>query len=710
MATSAQLNIKVESTGVDKTKKKLKGLETQSQKTETKTKGMQNSFSKLSKGLVSTGGVVLAVGAVSGALSALVAASASATRELALLSRQAKLSIGEFNSLAFATNQYGVNAEQIADISKDVSDKVGEFATVGTGAFQDYADVMGLTKSQAMAVAREFEAMSSDQVIGAMVSRMEAAGASGNQMTFVLESMGNDLSKLTPLFASNSDKLKELRGRYDDLNKSMELTAGQGDDLRAVAESFDLLATTTGNAANAIASTVAPQLEAFFNGIVEVVPTATNAIVDFLNSFQDASTIQSASSLNRLIEDQKEKIDSLKMSLSGYESANTTYSFTESQKQSLINKTNSELKEEAERLADLESQLESVGKTQESANKVSLSTGSFSGSGDDGADKSEEALSRFQKVTSQIQRDWEERVRIAQAASLEIDNISKDQFVSEATESVSYENQLTALEDYYKTTREKALSSKTALAQIETEYNSALDTLELEHQANITDMQKTASEARIQLAQDEALALQQAYSGLASALSSSFASIASAIESSGDDSSAAYSAAFALSKGFAVAQASLNLQSAILQQYADPTNVTFADKIAKVAAITSAAGSLVSTISGISYSGRAQGGDTNPNGTYMVGERGPELVTFGRDGGSVASNSQMQQQSSAASKTNYTIVNQTSGSVGEVEQQNVTPNDVVLILRETVPAEIKNSNSKTSKSLSRNTSSGRRYK
>ena len=41
-----------------------------------------------------------------------------------------------------------INAEQIADISKDIADKLGEFSAAGTGVFQDYADVMKLTKEQ----------------------------------------------------------------------------------------------------------------------------------------------------------------------------------------------------------------------------------------------------------------------------------------------------------------------------------------------------------------------------------------------------------------------------------------------------------------------------------------------------------------------------------------------------------------------------------
>ncbi len=200
-----------------------------------------------------------------------------------------------------------------------------------------------------------------------------------------------------------------------------------------------------------------------------------------------------------------------------------------------------------------------------------------------------------------------------------------------------------------------------------------------------------------------------AYASITGSISNSFSNIADAISDTSDDSNDAYAAAFALAKGFAVAQGTLNLYSAAIAAMNAPSALEPSEKFANYASVFAAGSSLLSTISSISYSGRLQGGDTNPNGTYMVGERGPELVTFGRDGGSVQSSSQSQQQSTN-SKTNYTVVNQTSGNVTEMEEQRVTANDVVLILRDTMPGEISNANSSTSKSLSKSTTSTRRLR
>ena len=280
------------------TEKKLDGLGK-------KTKESSGSLKKFGGIAAATGTVLLktaaAAVAVVSAISAITLKAASSRRELEQLSRQAKTSAEDFQALAFATNSFGINAEQIADISKDVSDKVGEFSAVGTGAFQDYADVMKLTKEEAKAVAVEFEGLSSQQVIGKMVSEMEAAGVTGSKMTFALESMGNDLSKLIPLFANNSSELVKMKARFNDVNSTLQITAGQAEKLKEVSTSFDLLTSGLGNAATAISATIAPVVDEFFNDIIDIVPDATQTIIDFANSFLDAENITSIAAVNKEI-------------------------------------------------------------------------------------------------------------------------------------------------------------------------------------------------------------------------------------------------------------------------------------------------------------------------------------------------------------------------------------------------------------------------
>ena len=254
---------------------------------------------KSAAGVVITAGKALVV--LASALTAMALSSAKNRRELELLASQAKTSTSDFQALSFATSKYGIDAEKIADISKDIADKIGEFSAAGTGAFQDYADVMKLSKDQAREAAQEFEGLSSQEILGKMVSRMEDASVSGDKMTFVLESLGSDASMLIPLFKGNSSELKELKKRFDDVNKSLQITGTQAEALRDVSNTFTLMTSSIGNATTAISATLAPVFDDFFNDIIEIVPDATQTIIDFVNSFLDAENITSIAGVTKEI-------------------------------------------------------------------------------------------------------------------------------------------------------------------------------------------------------------------------------------------------------------------------------------------------------------------------------------------------------------------------------------------------------------------------
>ena len=278
-------------------------------------KKADSSLAKMGKAAGVAGNVMLktaaGAAALGAAVTAMVVSSAKGRRELELLSTQAKTSVDDFQALSFATGQFGINAEQIADISKDVSDKVGEFARDATGPFQDFANQMRLTKRQAKDLAIEFQDLSSEQVIGRMVQMMEGAGTSGDQMTQVLESMGNDLSKLKPLFSDNAKELEKLKDGFNEINKSLQITDLQAEKLQKVSKSYDLMTASIGNATTAVSATLAPVMDDFFNDVIEIVPIATQAIINFLNSFQDPANINKENDVVEQIKASKEEIAKL---------------------------------------------------------------------------------------------------------------------------------------------------------------------------------------------------------------------------------------------------------------------------------------------------------------------------------------------------------------------------------------------------------------
>ncbi|STU24682.1 tail length tape measure protein [Klebsiella pneumoniae] len=231
------------------------------------------------------------------------------------------------------------------------------------------------------------------------------------------------------------------------------------------------------------------------------------------------------------------------------------------------------------------------------------------------------------------------------------------------------------------------------LAQINLQEQQKLDALakyqEIDKQN--TKLYEDAKTAIMQQAsyQRQAILLQeqQTYQQNVSSLlgeSSNFAgSLADAIGQAAGKSSAAYQALFAISKGFAIAQASLNLQTAISNAMAIP----WPYNIPAIAQALSAGTQIVSAISGINYSGgRKNGGSVSPGNVYPVGEGNlPELMQTSKglfmipgDGGKVFSNKDVTSGSPRIKKasTGSEYQSQSNGDSGSAGSQSTRPIEV----------------------------------
>lgn len=98
---------------------------------------------------------------------------------------------------------------------------------------------------------------------------------------------------------------------------------------------------------------------------------------------------------------------------------------------------------------------------------------------------------------------------------------------------------------------------------------------------------------------------------------------------------------------------------------------------------------------------REQGGQMNAGGSYLVGERGPEIIKMAGAGRAVNANQTRQQlngnNSGNSGPTNVTIVNNTSSQIGNVSTEQDDEGRLRIIIEEQVAASLQNSNSKISK-------------
>lgn len=139
-----------------------------------------------------------------------------------------------------------------------------------------------------------------------------------------------------------------------------------------------------------------------------------------------------------------------------------------------------------------------------------------------------------------------------------------------------------------------------------------------------TAIQADAAMQRKQISDDENERQRQNMDALLGATSDFFGQMAGAVGDYAGESSAAYKALFAVSKGFAIAQASMNLITAISNAAALP----WPANIPAIAFAAAQGASLISQIRSANYGGgRENGGTVGAGSFYEVGEKNkPEIL------------------------------------------------------------------------------------
>ena len=129
----------------------------------------------------------------------------------------------EFQYLAAGAREVGIESEKLADIYKDVSDKMGDYLENKAGPFVDFfTNIAPAIK----VTAKEFENLSGPQILQKYYNSLEKANLSHDRITFYLEAIGNDAVRLGPKlknlgagFKEAGDRAKEMGLIMDDLTK-----------------------------------------------------------------------------------------------------------------------------------------------------------------------------------------------------------------------------------------------------------------------------------------------------------------------------------------------------------------------------------------------------------------------------------------------------------------------------------------------------------
>lgn len=229
-------------------------------------------------GAAKIGGLAIA-GAFVGATTAIVTMAlktAEADEQLERLAKRGNTSTQNLQVLTAAAAKYGLEMDGVGDILADAQEKLGEFSATGGGGLVDTLERMGkatkMTEDELAVFGNSLSTMDSVDAIQAVVTEMENAGATTQEVRFVTESLASGLGDIIPLWDNNG---AALEGYDRMLNQAGVIRTKES------IEQSKILAQQT--------QVMKLQLEGVSNQIVTNSLPALSSLVSFMSSGTDGS-------------------------------------------------------------------------------------------------------------------------------------------------------------------------------------------------------------------------------------------------------------------------------------------------------------------------------------------------------------------------------------------------------------------------------------
>ncbi len=237
-------------------------------------KGVRDAGKSIQSMRVQFAAVAGAAAALGGVLATLTLSSARTATEISRLAQVANTTPEALQRWSAGAKTVGIEQEKLADILKDVNDRVGDFVTTGGGPMADFfeqiAPKIGIT-------ADAFRNLSGPDALQLFVSSLEKANLSQAEMTFYMEAMASDSTLLLPLLRANGTEMNRLA------ESSASLGAIMSDETVAAL-----------NKANIAVSEVSMAFRGMKNRIAgEVAPTLEMLAVAFTNSMREGGALRS---------------------------------------------------------------------------------------------------------------------------------------------------------------------------------------------------------------------------------------------------------------------------------------------------------------------------------------------------------------------------------------------------------------------------------
>lgn len=210
-----------------------------------------------------------------------------AATQLDMLKKQAdvaNMTAQDFKILSMATDDFGIGQDKLADILKDVNDRIGEFQQTGGGPMKDFfeqiAPKVGLT-------ADAFRDLSGQDALQLYIASLQQAGVDQAGMTFYMEALAGDAAKLIPVFANNGRAIKDTAKRAKELGLALD------DDLIAnakkVTSEFNDVKDVLGLQFQQTMIQIAPVIQSLMSSVMPVIKEAAEGLKGLADAFQQLS-------------------------------------------------------------------------------------------------------------------------------------------------------------------------------------------------------------------------------------------------------------------------------------------------------------------------------------------------------------------------------------------------------------------------------------
>lgn len=241
--------------------------------------GMRESSGELVASMTALGAAGLAAG---GAMLALARQASENAVEIIALANAANASTDQFQRMAAGAKTLHIEQDKLSDILKDTTEHIGEFISTASGPVADFFERLA---PQVGITADEFRNLSGPEALQKYFNALEQANLSQDRMTFYMEQLASDSSKLAPLLRNNGEEFRKLGDRAQEFGGVISAM-----DLQKLAQSdveWQKVSATIERLKNMLAIELLPGVNRFlemtisgFNKLVEAKNHISSAVND----------------------------------------------------------------------------------------------------------------------------------------------------------------------------------------------------------------------------------------------------------------------------------------------------------------------------------------------------------------------------------------------------------------------------------------------